>query len=238
MTLARSCVLAGLAAAASLGAHAGDFTSAGALTQDQFHRLAEDLGAAFSYKGVGPGVPLGAVGLDAGIEVTDTKMHSPEAFAVAGAGRQSRLTIPKLHITKGIFGGFDIAAFAGGAPAVRAGLFGGELRYAFFGDSLALPAVAIRAAGTMATGMGDLRVSTGSADLMVSKAIAGVTPYLGGGVTRVQAKALNTTLAKVKSDQGRVFGGVNLNFLGGNVAVELESAGNNTSISAKVGMRF
>ena len=227
-----------IAAASSFAAHAGDFTSLNALTQDQFHRLTEDLGAAFSYKGVSPGVPLGSVGLDAGIEVTDTKMNSPEVFGVAGVGNQSRLVIPKLHITKGVFGGFDIAAFAGGAPDIRAGLFGGEMRYAFFGDAIALPAIAVRASGTMATGMGDLRVSTASADLMVSKAVLGVTPYIGGGVTRVEARANNTTLANEKSDQGRVFGGVSFNYLGGNFALELESAGNNTSVSAKIGMRF
>ncbi|MGZ5597996.1 MAG: hypothetical protein ACXWG3_15210 [Usitatibacter sp.] len=226
-----------LAAGALLPAHASDFGSLGALSQGQFRRLSEDLGAAFSYKGVTPGVPLGTTGLDIGVEVTDTRMQNSEVFAAAGAGGKSHLLMPKLHVTKGIFGGFDIAAFAGGASDIGAGLFGGEMRYTFL-DGVALPAIAARLSGTMSTGMGDLRVGTASADLMVSKTLVAITPYLGGGVTRVQSKAVGTALRTEKFDQGRVFGGVNVNLVGANVALELEKAGDNTSISAKVGWRF
>jgi hypothetical protein len=216
---------------------AGDFSSLGALTQRQFRLLGEDLGAAFSYKGVTPGTPLGMLGVDIGIAVTDTRMEHSDVFAIAGAGSQSHVLVPKLHVAKGLPGGFDIAGFAAGSGDVGAALFGGELRYTAF-DGIALPAFAVRLSGTMASGMGDLRVSTASVDAMLSKSFIVVTPYIGGGITRVQAKANGTALATEKFDQGRVFGGVNLNLVGANFAVELEKSGDNTSISAKVGMRF
>src|SRR4051812_2074928 len=149
-------------------AHAGDFTSLGSLTQREFRLLGEDLGAAFSYKGVTPGTPLGALGVDIGIALTDTSMEHGDVFAIAGAGSQSHVLVPKLHVAKGLPGGFDIAAFAGGSGDVGAGLFGGELRYTAF-DGIALPAFAVRLSGTMATGMGDLRVSTASVDALLSK---------------------------------------------------------------------
>jgi hypothetical protein len=55
---------------------------------------------------------------------------------------------------------------------------------------------------------------------------------------RIKANAANTGLAEEKFDKGRVFGGVNLNLVGVNLAFEAEKLGNNTSLSAKLGIRF
>src|SRR5258705_724291 len=150
-----------LAVAASVWtAHAADFSSIGALTQDEFLRLSRDLGAAISYKGVTPATPLGILGFDVGIEVTDTKMESSDAFSRAGAGGQSHLVIPKLHVYKGLWGGLDIGAFIGGATEVNATLYGADLRYAILDDGLTTPAVALRLAGTKASGLRDLDIGT------------------------------------------------------------------------------
>ena len=222
---------AGPAAAADLG-------GAGSLAQGEFRRLSEDLGAAFAYKGVTPATPLGPIGFDIGVEVTGTRMENSSLFARAGAGSHSQLVIPKLHVTKGLFGGLDIGAFAGGTGDVGAALFGAELRYAILDDTLVTPAVAVRISGTRATGLGDLRIGTAAADLMVSKTFVALTPYAGAGMARVQAKAQGTALAEEKINQGRVFGGLNVNLVGANFALEAEKMGRNTSLSAKVGLRF
>lgn len=231
-------IVAAAAAACILPAQAADFTSLSALAQGEFHRLAGDLGAAFAYKGVTPATPLGPIGFDVGVEVTGTRMENSSLFALAGAGSRSQLVIPKLHVTKGLFGGLDIGAFVGGTGDVKAGLFGGELRYAILNDTLATPAVAVRLSGTRATGLGDLRIGTAAADLMVSKAFVALTPYAGAGVARVWAKAGNTALAEEKFNASRVFGGLNVNLVGANFALEAEKMGSNTSLSAKVGWRF
>jgi hypothetical protein len=226
------------AAACTLPAHAGEFTSVGTLAQGEFHRLAEDLGAAFAYKGVTPATPLGPVGFDVGVEVTGTRMQDSALFARAGAGSHSQLVIPKLHVTKGLFGGLDIGAFAGGSGDVSAALFGAELRYAIVDDTVVTPAVAVRLSGTRATGLGDLRIGTAAADVMVSKAFVALTPYAGAGVARVQARVSGSALAEEKFNKGRVFGGLNVNLVGANFALEAEKMGGNTSLSAKVGLRF
>jgi hypothetical protein len=219
-------------------AHAGDFTSLGALGQGEFHDLAKDLGAAMSYKGITPATPLGVVGFDVGVEVTDTKLEHSAAFERAGAGNPSHLTIPKLHIYKGLFGGLDIGAFVAGASQVSATLFGADLRYALLDDTLAAPAVALRLSGTKATGLGDLSLATAALDLMVSKKFALVTPFLGAGTVRVQAKARGTPLAQERFNTSRVFGGVNVNLLAANLAFEVEKMGGNTTLGAKIGFRF
>ncbi len=231
-------LLAAAAAACIVPAQAADFTSLGSLAQGEFHRLAEDLGAAFSYKGVTPATPLGPIGFDAGVEVTGTRMENSSLFARAGAGSHSQLVVPKLHISKGLFAGLDIGAFAGGSSDVSAGLFGVDLRYAILNDTLTTPAVALRVSGTRATGLGDLHIGTGAADLLVSKTFVMLTPYVGGGLARVQAKAQTTALAQEKFNRSRAFGGVNVNLVGVNLAFEAEKMGDNTSLSAKVGIRF
>jgi hypothetical protein len=218
--------------------HANDFPSVGTLAQDQFHKLSQDLGAAFSYKGVTPATPLGLLGFDVGIEVTDTRLENSSIFALAGAGDQSHAVIPKLHIYKGLPAGFDIGAFIAAAPDIDATLFGVDLRYAVMDDGLATPAIGLRLSGTKATGLGDLHVSTAAFDVMISKKFAFVTPYAGGGVVRTMSDVSGSSLAKESFNKGRYFGGVNVNLAVINVAFEAEKMGDNTSLSAKVGWRF
>lgn len=230
--------LAALALCAAFPAAGADFPLASSLAQGEFRALSEDLGAAFSYKGVTPATPLGILGFDIGLEVTSTRLESSDVFRLAGAGGPSSLVIPKLHVHKGLWRGFDIGAFVGGASEVDATLFGAELRYAFLDDGIATPALGLRLSGTRATGLGDLRVATGALDLTVSKKFAIVTPYAGAGAVRVQASVRGSPLAEESFNAGRVFAGVNLNLLTANLAFEAERMGDNTSLSAKLGFRF
>jgi len=236
--MARIPCLALLALAAVPPCGAAEFTDIGSLSQDEFRALSRDLGAAFSYKGVTPATSLGPLGFDVGIEVTDTKMQNSALFARAGAGGQSRLVIPKLHVHKGLFGGLGVGAFVASAPDVDASLYGADLRYALIDDGLAAPAVAIRASGTRANGLGALKVSTAALDLTVSKAFTALTPYAGAGIVRIQSSASGTSLAQERINQGRVFGGLNVNLLAVNLAFEAEKMGDNVSLSAKLGWRF
>jgi hypothetical protein len=219
-------------------ARAGDFASVGALSQDEFARLSRDLGAALSYKGVTPATPLGPIGFDIGVEATDTRIENSPAFERAGAGSHSDLVIPKLHVYKGLFGGLDIGAFIGGAPQVGASVFGADLRYAISDDGLATPAIAVRISGTKAAGLGDMSLATAALDLMASKKFTALTPYVGAGVVRVMTNMRGANLADENFNKGRLFGGLNLNLIGANLAFEVEKTGSNTSLSAKVGLRF
>lgn len=223
---------------AALPVHAADFPTVGTLVQDEFRALSEDLGAALSYKGVTPATALGVLGFDVGIEVTETRMENSRAFALAGAGGRSRLAIPKLHIHKGIIAGLDVGAFVGGAPQIDAALFGADIRYTLLDDGLLSPAVGVRLSGTKATRTGDLDISTAALDLTVSKRFTAVTPYAGGGVVRVDSAVRGSGLADERFNRSRYFAGVNVNLLAANLAFEAERMGDNTSLSAKVGLRF
>jgi hypothetical protein len=221
-----------------LTANAGDFPNIGTIGQDAFTGLSKDLGAAFSYKGITPATPLGTLGFDVGLEVTSTKLEHESAFSAAGAGSVSDLLVPKLHVYKGLPGGWDIGAFVGGVSDVSASLFGADVRYAILDDGIASPAVAVRLSGTRAGGLGDLKVSTGALDLMASKKFTVLTPYVGAGVVRTWASAGSTGLQDVRENQARYFGGLAVTLLAVNVAFEAERQGDNTSLSAKLGLRF
>ncbi len=229
---------AALLAAFALPADAGDFPSIGSIAQDEFRRVAADLGAAFSYKGVTPATALGLTGFDIGLEVSDTSIENSGLFRLAGAGSPSHIIIPKLHLYKGLPGGFDFGAFIAGASEVSATLFGADLRYAIVNDGLATPAVGLRLSGTKATGMGDLKVSTAALDVVVSKRFAVFTPYAGAGVVRTFASVSGSSLEEERRNEGRIFAGVNLNLIAVNLAVEAEKAGDNRTLSAKLGWRF
>jgi hypothetical protein len=104
-------------------------------------------------------------------------------------------------------------------------------------DSLTTPAIALRLSGTRTNGM-EVRVGTVAADLMVSKTFTAITPYAGAGFARVSAKPNGTTLGDETFNRSRIFGGVNLNLAIANFAVEAEKMGDNTSYTAKIGLRF
>jgi hypothetical protein len=225
-------------AAFACAANASDLNNIGNVTQDQLRGIAEDLGAAFSYKGVTPAGSLGITGFDIGVELTDTNMKNSSAFTAAGAGSPSDLFVPKIHIYKGLGWGFDIGGFVGGSSTVSATLIGLDLKYAFVDDSLTTPAIAVRVSGTRAQDLGDLTLNTAALDLMISKQLTVFTPYAGIGTVRVQSNVKGTSLAEENFSKGRGFVGLNTNFLGANFAAEYEQMGNNPSISVKLGFRF
>ena len=231
-------MLAAALAAFALPAAAGDFTNLGALSQQEFRLLSEDLGAAFSYKGVTPAKRLGPVGFDVGIEVTQTDVEHSALFAKAGAGDQSKILVPKLHVNVGLFGGVDLGAFIGGSSDLDASVFGMDGRFALMEDTITTPAIALRLSGTRTNGM-EVRVGTVAADLMISKTFTAITPYAGAGLARISAKPNATTaLAEETFNRSRIFGGVNLNLAIANFAIEAEKMGDNTSYTAKIGVRF
>ena len=94
MFLRRTLVAAALLAA-SLPAVGKDLTIQG-LSQDDFHKITQDLGAALSYKPLTPAEPLGLFGFDLGVAGTDTKIKNTDSFKNAGLGDISDIAVPSL----------------------------------------------------------------------------------------------------------------------------------------------
>lgn len=222
----------------SAPAFAGDLNNIGSLGQESFLKLSKDLGAITSYKGVTPATPLGVVGFDIGVELTATNLESSTIFRQAGGSSSSSVLVPKLHIHKGLPFGFDIGAFISKVSDANISLIGAEARWALIDDGIATPAVGLRIAGTKETGVGQVDLSTLSADVVLSKKLTFVTPFIGAGRVQVKSKPNVGGLKEEKFNQSRIFAGLNANFAVLNVAVEAEKQGDITSLSAKAGWRF
>lgn len=229
-------LLLGLLVAAP--ARAGDLPSLASLSQGEFRQLSEDLGAALAYKGVIPATALGPLGVDIAVGLSATELRHGGVLARAGNGDADTLFVPKVQVSKGLPFGLDLGAFVGLASNVDTPIIGADLRYAIVNDGLALPAVGLRLSGTRLGEVGGLRMSTAAADILVSKRLAVVTPFIGAGVVRTRARFSGDALAEESFNRNRVVVGLNVNLLLLNLAVEAEKLGDHTSLSAKAGWRF
>jgi hypothetical protein len=105
-------------------------------------------------------------------------------------------------------------------------------------DGLTTPAIGLRVAGTRENGVSQIDLSTLSVDVVASKKLTLVTPFIGAGTVKVKSQPNVLGLGEEKFNSSRVFIGINANFALMNIAVEAEKQGDNTSISAKAGFRF
>lgn len=238
-SLLAACLLACLTQPA-LGATT--LNNLGALTQPEFEVFSRDLASALSYKPVAPAQPLGAAGFDMGVEVTQTNMgDSAASWAKATQEKSSMptLTMPKLHVTKGLPRGFDVGVVYGKAPASNISMLGAALSYAVLPGGRARPAVAIRGAVTRLKGVDQLALDTRSVDLSISQEFAMLTPYAGvGNVWASSGPNAGPQLQGVSFTERKVFLGANLNLVFANLAAEVDRTGPERSISLKAGFRF
>jgi hypothetical protein len=216
----------------------GDINNIGSLSQGLFKDLTADLGAALSYKAIRPAEPMGSLGFDIGFEVSSTSLESDALkAATSGDATESRLLVPKLHVSKGLPFGFDVGAFYTSVPSSNIGLIGGELSYAIFEGGTLSPAVSIRGTFSRLTGVDELDLTTKGVELSVSKGFAMFTPYAGIGQVWIDSET-NTGLADESRTKSKYFLGINFNLGLINLAAETEQTGDNTSTSAKIGVRF
>jgi hypothetical protein len=210
------------------------------LSQDEFHELAQDLGAAFSYKPMAPAEPLGPLGFDIGAALSGTTLANTPAVqkAVGNSSVFSTLPVPSVRVIKGLPYNVDIGGFYARLPSSNVNLYGGEVKWAFLPGDIALPAVAARGAITRLNGVAQLGFESYSADLSISKGFAFVTPYAGVGEVRSNSSTDGLALKQVNLTQGKVFGGASLNLGLANLDIEADSTGGIHSYSAKVGFRF
>jgi hypothetical protein len=227
--------------AVSIPAAAADINRIQTLTQDDFHKLSQDLGAVLSYKPLTPTTPLGITGFDIGLAVTATKIQNSDVLQKAGAGDHSTLPVPSLRLHKGLPLDLDVGVMVGAVPGTNVRLYGGELRYALVSGGAALPAIGIRGSYTKLTGVDQLDFKTRGVDLSISKGFLMFTPYAGIGKVWVASSPKNiptSVPSKESLSLNKVFVGVNLNFGLTNLAFEGDRTGEASSYGAKLGFRF
>lgn len=228
-------------AALCSAAAAGDLNAIQTLTQSEFRRLSEDIGAAVSYKALIPAEPLGVTGFDLGVGINGTRLKHRALWERAAGGDDVPGTLPvaALRLHKGLPFDIDVGAVISGVPDSNVRYYGGELRWAVLPGDAVTPAVAVRAALTRINGVDQLKLKTESLDVSVSKGFALLTPYAGIGQVWVSSTPQGVPLLGRESfTQSKVFAGLNVNFVGTNVVFEVDVTGGTTTYGAKLGFRF
>jgi hypothetical protein len=202
------------------GASAGDMDlSLIGLGQPGFESLSNELGSAFSYKATNPAGALGGTvkpGFDIGLELTFVDIDEGSTFwTMVAPSAPSYVMVPKLHAIIGIpVVGVDIGGVYSMIPGSDISLIGGSVKYAVIKDSLTKPAIAVRGAFTVVSGIDQLDFNTKSLDVSISKKLTAITPYAGIGQVWIKSDpdaALG--LSSESLSQTRYFGGVKLKML-------------------------
>ncbi len=156
------------------------------LTQDQWKRYTRQLGEIASFKSMASAETIGKKHFSIAVEysVTPVNQHDPAWINTfvhpdANCPLGDQIKLPMLRAKFGISDKIEIGVKWAAAPGANYGMIGGELKYAFLEETKKTPAAAVRASFAALTGVADYNISLGSIDLLVSKKVAGISPYLG-----------------------------------------------------------
>jgi len=156
------------------------------LTQAQWNKYTKQLSAILSFKTLASAEPLGKmnfiIGFDDSYTPVDqhdpawinTFVHPDEDCPLGDA-----ITYPTIRARMGVSDKIDVGFYWITAPSANYGMVGGELKYAFRQESEKAPAMAVRTSFALLTGVPDYNANILSVDLIASKRIAMITPYVG-----------------------------------------------------------
>jgi hypothetical protein len=241
---ARSLVaLAAVSAGALVGtpAQAYKFNALNALqNQDEFRKLSEDISATFADKPQAPAGGLGIIGFDVSATVGATSIESADILKKAAGGHSIPKALPTLglRVEKGLPFDIDLGVGYNMLPGTSASALSGDVKWAFWGGGLVLPAVAARVFYTQTNGLGDMSLNSKGVELSISKGFPLLTPYAGVGIVASKASTKGDVWKKESYNQSRVFAGLNANLLLINFGLEADKTGKASSVNLKVGMRF
>ena len=233
----RILILAALLAVPGLAA-ADDINISGALGQQNFNDLSQDLGAVTSYKQLEGSASEGITGFDLSFNAGATQVDHQAAWQAATGSSTTTVPFADVRVTKGLPFGFDIGGEYSFVPGSNVKLYGFEGRYAILDGGLIEPSVSLRAAYTKLSGVDHLSFDTKTVDVSVSKGFGPVTPYAGlGEVWTSSTPDASTGLSGASFSNTEVFAGVTFN-LGVHLGLEYNRVGGNTTYSLKLGFGF
>ncbi len=156
------------------------------LTQDQWKRFTRQVGEISSLKSMSSAETLGKKHFAITIESSSTPVDQhdlawintfthPDEDCPLG----DKVKIIDLRSKFGISDKIDIGVVWTTAPGSNYGMIGGDVKYAFLEETRKRPAAAVRVSYIALTGVPDFNLGIASVDLLASKKIAGISPYLG-----------------------------------------------------------
>ena len=179
------------------------------LTQDQWNRFTKQIGAILSFKSLASAETLGKMNFYIGIDdsYTPVNQHDPAWINTFTHPDEDcplgdAISYPTIRARMGVSDNIDVGAYWTTAPHSNYGGVGLELKYAFQKEPEKHLAAAVRASASILTGVPDFDVNVYSLEIITSKKIAMVTPYVG---FRESLSVGTVTTSKVNLHKENVF---------------------------------
>lgn len=158
-------------------------------TQDIINEVIETVAVGTAHHAYMPASPMGLlIGLDIGVEVTGLSLPSTFKSNISTLSGQSLsgipalIPIPKFNVHKGLPFGIDVGfSYIGYKSDLK--LLGGDVKWAFFPGDVVLPAAALRLNYTSEQ-LWYINGTMWQVDVLVSKNLILLEPYLGAGLQR------------------------------------------------------
>lgn len=235
----RNPLLAVLLLSAAPAAMAADVDIEPGAAQDAFDTIAEDLVATIDYKAAGPAEATGIAGFGIGLVTTYVPVDEDDWQQVTGSNDFKAIGLVGLQATKGLPFGIDIGAFYATAPGSNVDAIGGEIRYAFLEGSTVTPAVALRLAHVVVSGIDDFDLSSSSVDVEVSKGFTLVTPYAGVGYVKGSADPdPGFGLDEAEVEDAKYYAGLRLSLGLFEITPQFSSVAGVNAYTARLGFSF
>ncbi len=156
------------------------------LTQAQWHTFTKQVGAMSSFKSLASAKTLGKLNFHVALDYgsTPVEQHDPAWINTFTHPDEDcplgdAVAYPTLRASMGVADNMDVGGYWTVAPGANYGMLGGEFKYAFLQESENIPEAAVRASVSILTGVPDFNLNIYSVDLLASKQIAMLTPYVG-----------------------------------------------------------
>lgn len=167
---------------------ANDIEFTDAISQNSFEEFIKEFGSSLLFNPMAPAEPLGTLGFDISLETIITDISDDKEFwinLVSDNNPSTYLSIPRLHVQKGLPFNIDVGAMYISMPNTNIKLWGLEAKYAILEGSTLTPAVSVRASYTNLSGVDDISIDTQTLDLLISKGFLMFTPYAGASIFRI-----------------------------------------------------
>ncbi len=223
-----------------------DYNNPGALTNDRAKTLIQTIGIAADHRSVASATPLGSViGLDLGLIVGGVSLPQDFETILGLLGNTqsipSLLPLPRLSLSKGLPFGVNLTGSWVGFGGMS--ITAGEAQWTFL-DKAVLPNVAVRVGYTRAD-IDFLETKTWHTDVVVSKKLPVIDPYLGLGLQSVsgrvafQAGEAPGIDLEQSASSGRFFVGLPITLVFLRLAAEYDkSFAGPSTISARFALSF
>lgn len=156
-------------------------TCVGAVCQEAFESVSEDLIALIDYKALGPAEATGLTGLGVGVVMSYVPVDVEGDWQQVTGQDFSGLGLVGLQVTKGLPLNIDVGAYYSTVPDTNIDIIGAELRYAILAGSTATPALALRASYVTVSGIESFDLESKGLELALSKGFGPITPYVSAG---------------------------------------------------------